>query len=64
MCSSDLYVYGSVAGAGATVIAKLPATVATEIAEESDMEFAVPERVLCYFDAETGARLRGGPGGP
>src|SRR5207244_3100446 len=27
---SDRYVYGSVAGAGATVIAKLPATVATE----------------------------------
>src|SRR5467141_2978619 len=41
---SDRYVYGSVGGAGATVIAKLPATVATEIAEGSDMEFAVPER--------------------
>jgi len=38
------------------VIAKLPATVATEIAEGSDMEFAVPERALCYFDATTGAR--------
>ena len=55
---SDRYVYGSVAGAGATVIAKLPATVATEIAEESDMEFAVPERALCYFDTATGARQR------
>ena len=55
---SDRYVYGSVAGAGATVIAKLPATVATEIAEESDMEFAVPERALCYFDPATGARQR------
>src|SRR3989449_661852 len=53
---SDRYVYGSVGGAGATVIAKLPATVATEIAEGSDMEFAVPERALCYFDAATGAR--------
>jgi len=55
---SDRYVYGSVGGAGATVIAKLPATVATEIAEGSDMEFAVPERALCYFDAATGARQR------
>src|SRR5882762_5443548 len=55
---SDRYVYGSVGGAGATVIAKLPATVATEIAEGSDMEFAVPERMLCYFDAATGARQR------
>ena len=55
---SDRYVYGSVAGAGATVIAKLPANVATEIAEGSDMEFAVPERALCYFDAATGARQR------
>ena len=40
------------------MIAKLPATVATEIAEESDMEFAVPERALCYFDTATGARQR------
>ena len=55
---SDRYVYGSVGGAGATVIAKLPATVATDIAEGSDMEFAVPERALCYFDAATGARQR------
>jgi len=55
---SDRYVYGSVAGAGATVIAKLPATVAAEIAEGSDMEFAVPERALCYFDTATGARQR------
>jgi len=55
---SDRYVYGNVAGAGATVIAKLPAMVATEIAEGSEMEFAVPERALCYFDAATGARQR------
>src|SRR6266566_4979675 len=55
---SDRYVYGSVGGAGATVSAKLPATVATEIAEGNDMEFAVPERALCYFDAATGARQR------
>jgi len=55
---SDRYVYGNVAGAGATVIAKLPAMVATEITEGSEMEFAVPERALCYFDAATGARQR------
>jgi len=55
---SDRYVYGNVAGAGATVIAKLPAMVATEITEGSEMEFAVPERALCYFDAVTGARQR------
>ncbi len=55
---SDRYVYGNVAGAGATVIAKLPAMVATEIVEGSEMEFAVPERALCYFDAATGARQR------
>jgi multiple sugar transport system ATP-binding protein len=55
---SDRYVYGNVGGAGATVIAKLPATVATEIAEGSEMEFAAPERTLCYFDAATGTRRR------
>ena len=53
---SDRYVYGNVAGAGATVISKLPATVRAEIAEGAEMEFAVPERALCYFDAATGAR--------
>jgi len=51
-------VYGSVGGAGATVIAKLPATVATEIAEGATWSFAVPERALCYFDAATGTRQR------
>ncbi|HEV2671849.1 MAG TPA: ABC transporter ATP-binding protein [Gemmatimonadales bacterium] len=55
---SDRYVYGNIAGAGATVIAKLPATVATEIGEGSDVEFAVPERALCAFDPATGARTR------
>ena len=55
---SDRYVYGNAAGAGATVIAKLPATIAMEIAEGTEMEFAVPERTLCYFDAATGERQR------
>jgi len=57
---SDRYVYGSVSeGAGdATVIAKLPATVATAIPDGQTLPFAVPERALCYFDAASGMRRR------
>ncbi|HWC75390.1 MAG TPA: ABC transporter ATP-binding protein [Gemmatimonadales bacterium] len=55
---SDRYVYGNVAGAGATVIAKLPALITTEVAEGSEMDFAVLERALCYFDPATGLRQR------
>ncbi len=58
---SDRYVYGSVAEEAvgeATVIAKLPATVATAIPEGEAVEFAVPRRALRYFDAATGARRR------
>src|SRR5216684_9039693 len=46
---SDRYVYGSVAAEGvgeATVIAKLPATVATAIPEGKALEFAVSRRAL------------------
>ncbi|HEY3220153.1 MAG TPA: ABC transporter ATP-binding protein [Gemmatimonadales bacterium] len=56
---SDRYVYGSVteAEAGdATVIAKLPATVATAIPDGETLPFAVPERALRHFDAATGVR--------
>jgi len=56
---SDRYVYGSVAEEGvgeATIIAKLPATVATVIPEGEALEFAVPRKALRYFDAATGAR--------
>ena len=56
---SDRYVYGTVTDAGAgdsTVIAKLPATVATAIPDGETLPFAVPERALCSFDAATGAR--------
>jgi multiple sugar transport system ATP-binding protein len=65
---SDRYVYGTVETApgapGATVIAKLPANVGGAIpeAEGVRLDFAVPERALCYFDAATGARVRGGEG--
>src|SRR5256886_1333787 len=62
---SDRYVYGSVAEQGfgeATVIAKLPAIVATPIPEGEALEFAVPRQALRYFDAATGARREGGRG--
>jgi len=58
---SDRYVYGSVAGSespDATVIAKLPGTIATAIPEGAPQEFAVPRGTLRYFDAETGLRRR------
>ncbi len=58
---SDRYVYGTVteAGAGdATVIAKLPATVATAIPDGETLPFAVPERALRHFDAASGVRRR------
>src|SRR6266853_1478831 len=56
---SDRYVYGSVAGIGApdaTIIAKLPATIALVIPEGETHDFAVPRRALRYFDATTGLR--------
>jgi multiple sugar transport system ATP-binding protein len=58
---SDRYVYGSVSGSDtfspdATIIAKLPGTIALAIPEGETHEFAVPRRVLRYFDAETGSR--------
>ncbi|HEV2748986.1 MAG TPA: ABC transporter ATP-binding protein [Gemmatimonadales bacterium] len=56
---SDRYVYGSVAESGATdatIIAKLPATIALAIPEGETHAFAVPRRTLRYFDAETGLR--------
>src|SRR2546430_1332085 len=62
---SDRYVYGSVAEQGfgeATVIAKLPAIVATPIPEGEALEFALPRKALPYFGAPTGARREGGRG--
>lgn len=56
---SDRYVYGTIASAGdtdATIIAKLPATIALTIPEGETHEFAVPRRALRYFDAQTGQR--------
>ena len=58
---SDRYVYGSVAESStpdATIIAKLPGTIALSIPEGQTQEFAVPRRALRYFDAATGLRRR------
>jgi len=58
---SDRYVYGAVtesAAPDATVIAKLPATIPLTIPEGETHEFAVPRRLLRYFDADTGLRRR------
>jgi len=58
---SDRYVYGSIAESAspeATVIAKLPVTIALAIPEGQTHEFAVPRRALRTFDADTGLRRR------
>ena len=57
---SDRYVYGSLETAvGASVIAKLPANIGGGLAETEGtrLDFAVPVRALCYFDAKTGMRI-------
>ncbi len=56
--SGDRYVYGTVKGLGeeTRVIARLPATVATPIDGGESREFAVHERDLRFFDAQTGKR--------
>lgn len=57
---SDRYVYGTTSeadGTDATIIAKLPSTIALPIPEGVTHEFAVPQRALRYFDADTGLRI-------
>jgi multiple sugar transport system ATP-binding protein len=67
--SGDRYAYGTVDGQGngvrgagsagpqsQRVIARLPATVATQIEPERTYEFAVHERDLRFFDADSGER--------
>jgi multiple sugar transport system ATP-binding protein len=56
--SGDRHVYGVVKHIGeeTRVIARLPATVTTPIEEGEVREFAVHERDLRFFDAETGTR--------
>ena len=56
--SGDRHVYGTVRGIGeeTRVIARLPATVTTPIEAGDVHEFAVHERDLRFFDAESGER--------
>jgi multiple sugar transport system ATP-binding protein len=56
--SGDRHIYGNVKGIGeeTRVIARLPATVSTPIEPGEVREFAVHERDLRFFDADTGTR--------
>ena len=57
--SGDRHVYGTVRGLGeeTRVIAKLGATVDTRLELGQTHEFALRERDLCRFDAESGRRI-------
>jgi multiple sugar transport system ATP-binding protein len=57
--SGDRHVYGTVRGIGAQtrVISRLGATVATPIEPGCVHEFALHERDLCVFDADSGRRI-------
>jgi multiple sugar transport system ATP-binding protein len=61
--SGDRHIYGTVTGIGeeTRVIARLPATVTTPLEAGDVREFAVPERDLRFFDAETGKRTAAQP---
>jgi hypothetical protein len=61
--SGDRHVYGTVKDIGeeTRVIARLPATVTTPIEDGETREFAVHERDLRFFDAETGERAAAQP---
>ena len=62
--SGDRHVYGTLSGVGEAtrVIARLPATVTTPLEDGETHEFAVPERDLRAFDAETGKQVAAQPG--
>src|SRR5918992_177390 len=61
--SGDRHVYGTLNGIGeeTRVIARLPATVTTSLDAGDVREFAIPERDLRFFDAETGERTAARP---
>jgi ABC-type sugar transport system ATPase subunit len=61
--SGDRHIYGTLNGLGteARVIARLPATVTTPLEAGDEREFAVHERHLRFFDAETGERTGARP---
>ena len=54
--SGDRHVYGTLTGLGeeTRVIARLPATITTPLEDGDTRDFAVHERDLRFFDAETG----------
>jgi multiple sugar transport system ATP-binding protein len=56
--SGDRHVYGTVSRIGeeTRVVARLPATVDTPIAVGETHEFAVPDRRLRFFDADSGRK--------
>ncbi|HWC25833.1 MAG TPA: ABC transporter ATP-binding protein [Solirubrobacteraceae bacterium] len=62
--SGDRHVYGTVRGLGepTRVIARLGATVTTPLELGRVHEFALHERDLCRFDAQSGRRIDGGAG--
>jgi multiple sugar transport system ATP-binding protein len=54
--SGDRYVYGTLHGIGeeTRVIARLPATITLHLEDGDEREFAIHERHLRFFDADTG----------
>jgi multiple sugar transport system ATP-binding protein len=61
--SGDRHVYGTLTGIGeeTRVIARLPATITTPLEDGDKREFAVHERDLRFFDAETGKQTAAQP---
>jgi multiple sugar transport system ATP-binding protein len=61
--SGDRHVYGTLTGIGeeTRVIARLPATITTPLEDGDKRDFAVHERDLRFFDAETGEQTAAQP---
>ena len=61
--SGDRHVYGTLTGIGeeTRVIARLPATITTPLEDGDTRDFAVHERDLRFFDAETGKQTAAEP---
>jgi multiple sugar transport system ATP-binding protein len=61
--SGDRHVYGTLTGIGeeTRVIARLPATITTPLEDGDKRDFAVRERDLRFFDAETGKQTAAQP---
>ena len=61
--SGDRHVYGTLTGLGeeTRVIARLPATITTPLEDGDKRDFAVHERDLRFFDAESGKQTAAQP---